>query len=212
MVACRLFVGMNITRKLKAVVLSFFGLFLIGCQTSNPGTAVAPADITPPPLFITQGDTLDITFPGAKDLSGQHKVGVDGTITMPVIGQVVAAGKTTQQLRQELLKLYEKEVQEKEILVYMAASANIVYVTGAVLRPGRVPMDRPITALEAIMEAGGFLPTQANLKKVSVIRYEGDQNHLYYLNLMPALEGGPVPPFFLKPRDIVTVPIKKEWF
>lgn len=212
MVACRFFAGMNITHKLSAVLLLVLSLVLTGCQSPNTGKTVGPEDISPAPLFITQGDTLDISFPGAKDLSGQHKVGVDGTITMPVVGQVVAAGKTTQQLRQELLKLYEKELQEKEILVYMAASANIVYVTGAVLRPGRIPMDRPLTALEAVMEAGGFLPTQANLKKVAVIRYEGDQNHVYYLNLAPALEGGPVAPFYLKPRDIVTVPIKKEWF
>jgi len=128
------------------------------------------------------------------------------------VGEVMAAGKTTQQLRQELLKLYEKELQEKDVLVSIGTSANIVYVTGAVLRPGRIQMDRPLTALEAIMEAGGYIPTQANLKKVTVVRYEGDQNYIYDLNLAPALEGAPVAPFYLKSRDIVNVPIKKEWF
>ena len=42
--------------------------------------------------------------------------------------------------------------------------------------------------------------------------YDGDDNYTYHLNLSPALEGGPVARFYLKPRDIVNVPIKVEWF
>jgi protein involved in polysaccharide export with SLBB domain len=201
---------MNLFNRFSALV--FAALLLAGCATHDTGKPITQEDITPAPLFITQGDVLDISFPGASNLSGQHKVGPDGTITLPLVGQVVANGKTTEQLRQELLKLYDKELQDKQVLVSLNSTANLVYVIGAVLRPGRIPMDRPMTALEAIMEAGGFVPTQANLKKVTVVRYDGDHNYTYHLNLSPALEGGPVAPFYLKPRDIVNVPIKVEWF
>jgi protein involved in polysaccharide export with SLBB domain len=201
---------MNLFTRFSTLV--FAALLLAGCATPDTGKQITQEDITPAPLFITQGDVLDISFPGASNLSGQHKVGPDGTITLPLVGQVVANGKTTEQLRQELLKLYDKELQDKQVLVSLNSTANLVYVIGAVLRPGRIPMDRPMTALEAIMEAGGFVPTQANLKKVTVVRYDGDHNYTYHLNLSPALEGGPVAPFYLKPRDIVNVPIKVEWF
>lgn len=204
-----------VRRTAKLLSWAFLGVFLIfgsGCHTPKT-TALSADNMNPTPaMYITQGDVLDITFPGASNLSGQHKVGPDGTITMPIVGQVVANGKTPNQLREELLKLYDKELQDKEILVSIGSSANIIYVIGAVLRPGRVPLDRPLTALEAIMEAGGYMTQAANLKKITVIRYEGNQNHIYQLNLEPILTGGPVPPFFLKPKDIVNVPVKVEWF
>jgi polysaccharide export outer membrane protein len=203
---------MKLIQKLAIFFVGLAMLLMTGCESTNVAKTIGPNDIVPTPLLITQGDVLNITFPGATNLDAQHKVGLDGMITLPLVGEVMAAGKTTQQLRQELLKLYEKELQEKDVLVSIGTSANIVYVTGAVLRPGRIQMDRPLTALEAIMEAGGYIPTQANLKKVTVVRYEGDQNYIYDLNLAPALEGAPVAPFYLKSRDIVNVPIKKEWF
>jgi hypothetical protein len=68
-----------------------------------------------------------------------------------------------------------------------------------------------MTALEAIMECGGFTET-ANRKKVTVVRYEGDHNTFYTLNLEPLLTGGPVPPFYVRPKDIIHVPAKVQWF
>jgi polysaccharide export outer membrane protein len=203
----------RVGRLAAASVFAFLLLFATGCQTNPNTTPMTAENMTPAPsLYITQGDTLDITFPGASNLDGQHKVGPDGTITLPVVGQVVASGKTPDQLRDELLKLYDKQLQNKEVLVSINASAKIVYVVGAVLRPGRIALDRPMTALEAIMEAGGYITQTANLKKVTVIRYEGNRNYTYQLNLAPVLVGEPVSPFYLKPRDIVNVPVKVEWF
>ena len=63
----------------------------------------------------------------------------------------------------------------------------------------------------ALLEAGGFTP-DANLKKITVIRYEGQQNTTYELNLHPVYTGGPVAPFYLYPRDVVNVPKKVQWF
>ncbi len=57
------------------------------------------------------------------------------------------------------------------------------------LRPGKISSDHPITALEAIMEAGGFDYTKANLKNVKVIRQEGSQTKNYILNLKRVMEG-----------------------
>ena len=62
-----------------------------------------------------------------------------------------------------------------------------------------------LTALEAIMEAGGF-SSVANKKKVVVIRYEDEKRRAYHLNFDDALKGTSTPPFFLEPSDIVHVP------
>lgn len=185
--------------------------FATGCQTPS-GKKITADDLVPTVLVLTPGDVLDVKFPGATTLSGQFKIGPEGYVSMPLIGQVQAAGQTVREFQNSLIKAYETQLQDKEVVVTLASSANLVYVTGSVLRPGRVEMDRPLTALDAIMEAGGFDLENANMEKVSVIRYEGEQNTVYHLNLAPILTGGPVPPFYLRPRDIVHVPRKVQWF
>jgi protein involved in polysaccharide export with SLBB domain len=85
-------------------------------------------------------------------------------------------------------------------------------VTGAVLRPGKIMSNRPITALEAIMEAGGVDYAKANLKAVTVTRLEGGQFKTYTLNLKLVLDGQQTKPFYLKPSDIVKVPERFSWF
>ena len=167
--------------------------------------------MTPPVLTLSPGDTLDITFPGATNFSGMRRVGPEGFITMPQVGNVQAAGKTVGELETELEQKYKTELNDNDVVVALAASANVVYVTGQVGRPGRVQLERPLTVQEAILEVGGFLP-DANLKQIMVTRWEGNENITWILNLRPLYEGAPVSPFYLKPRDSVYVPQKVQWF
>jgi len=76
------------------------------------------------------------------------------------------------ELEKELVKLYSSQLVSKEVSVAVESSSFAVYVTGSVLRPGKIVSDRPISVLEAIMEAGGFAGTMANMKAVVVIRKE----------------------------------------
>lgn len=152
-----------------------------------------------------------ITFPGATNLSAAYRVGTDGAITMPYIGVVRAVNKTPSQLEEELKQRYATELRDNEVIVSLAAGTSIVYITGAVLRPGRVAMDRPLTVLEGIMEAGGYSQT-ANLRKVGVIRWEDGRNVRFTLDLTPMVGGAAAEPFYLRSRDIVEVPQKPQWF
>jgi protein involved in polysaccharide export with SLBB domain len=69
-------------------------------------------------------------------------------------------------------------------------------------------MERPMTALEAVMEAGGFDPTRAKLAQASVLRIENGKQKAYHINLQKVLEGEEETPFYLRPFDIVHVPSK----
>ena len=181
-----------------------------GCKTTR-GRTMTAENMVPTVLALAPGDVLDITFASATNMNAMRRVGPEGSITMPTIGQVQVAGKTVAQVEAELKNRYAKELQDPELFVNLAQSGNVVYVSGSVARPGRIVLERPLTALEAILEAGGFTP-DANLKKVTVIRYEGEQNTTYELNLQPVYTGGPVSPFYLMPRDVVNVPKKVQWF
>ena len=129
-----------------------------------------------------------------------------------MVGEVQAAGETPNDLQQNLIKLYAPQISSKEVIVTVESSAFPVYVTGCVIRPGKISSDKPMTALEAVMEAGGFDYAKANLKSVRVIRREEGVSKSYTLNLKLALNGKEDKPFYLKPSDIVYVPEKFSWF
>ena len=225
---CGLAVG---PRSVTGAALALVGLWLgAGCQTQNlsddvfqrhefkslPKPALAEDTKTTPAsttaIVLREGDTVRITFPGAPNLNTVQQVRRDGQITLPTGGELKAVGRKPTELEADLLKVYGPQLQFKEVVVALESSAFPVFVTGAVLRPGRIMSDRPITALEAIMEAGGFDYTKANLKAVVIVRHEEGQVKNFKLNLKLPLEGKQSEPFYLKPSDIVYVKERFSFF
>lgn len=192
----------NLLLTLLAVALG------VGCA-STPETVSYPANLTPAlSNLLQEGDVLQITFPGATDLNTVQKIPMDGVLQLPFAGPVPAAGKTTQELQDLILERYGSQLQLKEVTVTIQSTSATIYVSGAVLRPGRIPIERPLTALEAVMEAGGFEPNRARPSRVVVIRQEDGQQMTYRVDLSRPLNGELSNPFFLQPFDIVHVPAK----
>jgi polysaccharide export outer membrane protein len=158
--------------------------------------------------LLAEGDVIQIAFPGATNLNTVAKIPMDGTVKLAFAGEFKAAGKTPQELQDDILRVYGSQLQLKEVNVTLMQSAATVYVSGAVLRPSRVPLDRPLTVMEAIMECGGFDNVRAKPGKVKIIRQEGGKQVGYDLDLRKALQGEETQPFYLKPSDVVHVPFK----
>ncbi len=164
------------------------------------------------PTILRQGDSVKVTFPGEANLDETEQVRLDGKIALPLVGDVQAAGLTPDQLQQNLVKLYAPQVSASDVTVAIQSSTFPIYVTGCVLSPGRVLSDQPLTALEAVMEAGGFDYSRANLRRVHVIRRENDTSKSYVINLKAVLSGDDKNDFFMQPNDIIYVPEKFAWF
>jgi len=194
--------------KFTFATLSVALLVATGCQTT-PAPPPGSADQPPPgEVTLRAGDTVRVTFPGTPNLNtpGQQ-IRPDGKITLPLLNEVSVAGMTPGQLEKELLARYSDQLVSKQVVVAVESASFVVYVNGAVLRPGPVKSNRPLTVLEAIMEGGGYDRTKANLKKVKVTRQEGGGFKLYTVNVEKQLKGQ-APPFYLKPSDVVDVPEK----
>ena len=199
-------------------IQGFLGIALLltiaGCQTQAPHFkgAMPEAGSAAAVISLREGDVLNISFPGAANLNTTQQIQRDGKISLPLIGELKVAGMSSADIEKELIKRYDSQLVSKEVSVTVVSASFPVYVTGSVLHPGKILSNRPISALEAIMEAGGVNYATANMKGVSVIRYEGGQAKHYTLNLMKLLRGEPGEPFYLKPSDIIYVPEKFSWF
>lgn len=181
-----------------------------GCQTGGKVAATDPVPYLE--VKIREGDTLKIAFPGAPGLDMNQQVRRDGKITLSLGGEITAAGLSPKDLEKEILRLHGTNLTVQQVIVTMTSPGYPVFVNGAVLRPGKLTIDRPITALEAIMEAGGYDNMKADLKKVTVIRQVDGKTVNYPVNIKAMIEGKQPQPFYLKPGDIVVVPEKFNWF
>ena len=192
------------------LLLAGVALALTGCQTAPP---IATADTVPYlDVRLREGDTVKISFPGAPNLDSTQQIRRDGKITLSLGGEVVAAGLSPVELEKELLRLYEAQLVVKQVVVAVTSPGYPIFVSGAVLRPGKLIVDRPVTVVEAIMEAGGFDRTKADLKKVTVLRQIDGKSMSYKVDVKATIDGANVKQFFLKPSDIVVVPEKFTWF
>ncbi len=182
---------------------------LSGCATPLPPPF---DDIHSEPessMILAPGVELEIVFFGADDLNTTQQIRRDGKITLKLVGDVEAAGKTPAELEQALLDLYEKQLQVKSITV-LVRHPGTVLVSGAVLAPGRVPLTHQLSALEAIMSAGGFDFGRADVQRVMVIRHIGNKRESYMINLEAPLAGEPSRPFYVRSLDTVIVPWTKK--
>jgi len=211
----------NLSRFLAFSAGLFLALGLSACKSSAPekadlqpqaGVSTPDTNRAPDILVLHEGDTVRVTFPGAPNLNTVQQIRRDGRVALPLIGEFKASGLTPPDMEQELLKLYGPQLQTKEVNVAVESSAFPIYVTGAVLRPGKILADRPLNALQAIMEAGGFDYSRANLKSIRVIRQENGQARHFTLNLKKVVVGEESDNFALKPSDILYVPEKFAWF
>ncbi len=196
-----------------AALLLAAALVFTGCTTNPvPDAAATPAKVHAELIILREGDALKISFPGSPNLDTTQQIRRDGKITLPLVGEVDAAGQTPDALREKLVALYAPQIASKEVNVLVQSSAFPIFVNGAVVHPGKIQSDHPITALEAVMEAGGFDYNRADLKNVKIIRNENGVMRNIKLNLKNVMDGKEEQPFYLKPSDIVYVPERFQMF
>ena len=159
--------------------------------------------------IIGPEDLLEITVWRNQDLSKTVAVRPDGRISMPLIGDVAAVGKTPSQLTEEIAsKLKEFKENPSVAIVVKEVNSYAVYVLGEVSKPGKYPLKSKTTLLQGITMAGGFTP-MASRNKLVVFRFgengSGDERiKASYDDIV--LRDGSRQNVELKPGDTVVVP------
>jgi polysaccharide export outer membrane protein len=115
-------------------------------------------------------DILDISVWHEAELTRQVVVRPDGKITIPLAGELTAAGLTLPQLSSAITEGLKKYIITPEVNVAVqAVNSKKYWVQGEVLKPGPYPLVVPTTVMEGLSNAGGFKDF-ANLKKITILR------------------------------------------
>jgi protein involved in polysaccharide export with SLBB domain len=174
------------------------GLQLAGCyrdfgpvvqdSVPNPPTAVA--------THLQTGDSLKIIVFGEDALSGIYDISPAGTISMPLVGSIPAAGRTRGDVEHALTRAYAagKFLQDPKITVSVVTFRPI-YIFGEVATPGKYAFTSGLDILTAVATAGGF--TYRADKNSVLIRHPGEEVWQEYSLAAPL----PV-----EPGDLIRVP------
>jgi len=202
-------------RRLAVVALApLIGLF--GCYyrvTTDPVPEASRSMAAPPgpaPYIIQVADHLAIKFYQNPDLNEELLVRPDGKISLQLIGDVQAAGVEPAVLASTIEDAYRSELATPHVSVMVRELGARVYVGGEVAQPGVIQLTANLTLVEAVQQAGGFLPT-AHLSQVVLIRRDrGGRPVGYALDVRPVIGGtDPSEDVPLEPFDVAFVPRSK---
>ena len=144
-------------------------------QAQAPAAAPAPTQApTPAPdqkdYIVGPEDVLEVQVWDNKDLNQSVFVRPDGKTSLPLVGEIQAAGKTVQELQDYLSAVYSKTVKGAAVTVIVRdIKSRPVYFVGGFGKPGPIQLMRDLSLLQAISIVGGVAPT-ADAEKSFVLR------------------------------------------
>ena len=159
-----------------------------------------------PEYRIGAYDTLQVTVWKEVQLSGAFPVRPDGMISLVLVGDMLAAGKTPQELSADITEKLKKYIQDPLVTVTVTAvNSQKVYVVGEVQHVGPVDLSPGMTPLEAIASAGG-MSQYASGKHSYILRGEPGKQKKIPFDYKKALKGSPDQNIVLQTGDTVVIP------
>ena len=134
----------------------------------------------------------------------RRKFDGDGKVSLPLLGEVTAAGKRVIDFQHELVRRYEGELDNSEVLVTLENGTASVTVAGFANKPAVYPFDRPTTVYQVIMQAGG--PSDyGSANNIHLTRIINGEQRTETFNLKPTIHGHPTKPQYVQDGDIIYI-------
>lgn len=187
------------------------GLVLAGCMTSYPDAPQKSfMEEDKSEYLIGPGDNLQVFVWRNPDLTTSVPVRPDGRISVPLIENVIAAGKTPSQLGTEIEEILKEYIQEPKVTIivtgFVGPFAEQIRIVGEAAEPRAISFKRNMTILDAMIQVGGLTEYAAGNRAVIVRKVDG-QEKIYRVRLNDLLRGGDVSANVeLVPGDIIIVP------
>lgn len=203
---------------MRLLLLSMLFLPLIACTSSNYANRVVKvSDLADRPSQIVDsyrigiGDTLRIDVWKNPDLSIEVPVRPDGKISAPLIGDIVVAGSTPEEVANDIELKLRRYIKTPQVAVIMTGLGSTRYlsrvrVTGAVVANVSLEHQQGMTILDAILESGG-VNEFADASRAMLFRRSGDETVLVRIDLESILKQGNLTEnIILQPGDTITIP------
>ncbi len=181
----------------------------VGCaQTQDKDKSADQTQAKDETYIIGNLDRLSVTFWQQPDLNRDVRVDENGMISLPVIGDIKAAGLTPNELSKRIIQqmsIYNTPVSQATVTVTEFNSRSVV-VAGQVLTPGNLRYEKIPDVWQVILDAGG--PTsEADLSHVSIVRKVGEKSNVITVDLYRIIQQGDLSKApRLQPGDLVNVP------
>jgi polysaccharide export outer membrane protein len=182
-----------------------------GCHNAPPLPPAPPASALPSSEYIIgPGDRLNIFVWRNPELSIAVEVRPDGRLSIPLVEDVVAIGKTTTQLARELEQRLSKYIKEPVVTViaqgFVGPFNEQVRIIGEAAQPRAIPYRTDMTVLDAMIEVGGLTRYAAGNDTV-IVRTAGGRQQTYSVHLDDLIRDGDVSSnVALQPGDILIIP------
>jgi polysaccharide export outer membrane protein len=172
---------------------------------ARPATAASVRAWTDQEYKLGTGDKLRVEVYGEAQLSQSLQVRPDGKITLPLVGDMPAAGRTSLELRDAVATSLKEYVTNPVVTVIVQeVTAPQVYVIGEVASPGAQVMRGPLTVLQVLAQAGG-IGEFADADDIRVLRQTANGTETLRFNYKDAIRGR-IGPMQLQPGDTIVVP------
>jgi polysaccharide biosynthesis/export protein len=189
---------------LIATLLACAGLMTAAAQQPSVTEVVSAYGDTE--FRLGPGDVIDVSVYQEKELSTTVPIRPDGKISIPLVGEITASGKTAIDLQREVAQKYSQYIAQPSVTVVVKeVNSPKVSVLGEVKNPGVYKIKERATVLDAIAMAGG-LTEYAKKNKITVIRVDGGgaQKHMKF-NLDDQIKGRRNDPFYVLPYDTIYI-------
>jgi protein involved in polysaccharide export with SLBB domain len=139
-----------------------------------------------PEYLFYPGDELEVATPTATELTRTVKVGPDGRIALPLIGQVMVADRSISELQQYLSAAYATQLVRPVVEITLKTAGPMkVWIDGEVKNPGVYDMPGDIDAYQAVVMAGGYLPSGKPQQAALIRRGPGGTRMMRVVDLRP---------------------------
>lgn len=202
------------TGSIGRLLIALTATFLLGACASNStvpsqatSQAAAQGEISTDSYRISPEDILSISVWREPELQREVTVRPDGGISFPLIGNTLAAGKTTTELQGDITESLSEFVPNAEVSVSVLKINGLkIFVTGKVAKPGQYLVGRYVDVLQALTLAGGLTPF-ADAKNIRVLRRVNGQDKVFDFNYSAVGRGSDLQQnILLKSGDTVVVP------
>jgi polysaccharide export outer membrane protein len=170
------------------------------------GPTVAPG-VIPATYVVGPEDSISITVWHEPSLSGSFPVRPDGMISLALVGDIMAAGRTPMDLANDLTARLKNFVNDPTVTVsVLAVNSKRVYMLGEVAHIGPISLTSSLTPLQAISAAGG-LSQYASKTKIYILRVDASGKKIKIpFNYKKAIKTGDLQGVTLLPGDTIVVP------